>query len=87
MLNTVQSAENHVMSELEVKSGFVDLFEVDSSQSQDDPLTPPPQCRKKKLKERHEVDNKDDTRMTKEAEASKAGDTRWQQKRWREAQE
>jgi hypothetical protein len=61
VLITVQSAENCVMSELEVKSSFIDLFGVDSSQSQDDPPTPPPQHRKRKLEERHEVDNMNDS--------------------------
>ncbi len=59
-LITVQSAENRVRSELEVKSGYVDLFGVDSSQSQDNPSTPPPQRRKRKSKERHKVDDKND---------------------------
>jgi hypothetical protein len=57
VLITVQSAENHDANELEVKSGYVDLFGVDSSQSQDDPLTPPPHCRKRKSEERHKVDD------------------------------
>jgi hypothetical protein len=57
MLITLQIAENCVASELEVNSGFFDLFGVDSSQSQDDSPTPPPQCRKRKSKERHEVDD------------------------------
>jgi hypothetical protein len=49
VLITVQSAESRVRSELEVKSGYIDLFGVDSSHSQDDPLTPPPHRRKRKL--------------------------------------
>ncbi len=57
VLITLQSAENRVASELEVNSGFVDLFGVNSSQSQDNPPTPPPQRRKRKLEERHEVDD------------------------------
>ncbi len=55
VLITVQSAENRVRSELEVKSSFIDLFGVDSSQSQDNPLTPLPRCRKRKSEERHEM--------------------------------
>ncbi len=61
VLITVQSAENHVVSELEVKSSFVDLFGVDSSQSQDDPPTSPPQRRKRKSEERHEVEDENDS--------------------------
>jgi hypothetical protein len=48
VLITVQSAENCVANELEVKSSLVDLFGVNSSQSQDNPPTPPSQCRKRK---------------------------------------
>jgi hypothetical protein len=46
---------------LEVKSSYVDLFGVDSSQSQDNPPTPLPQHRKRKLEERHEVDDKNES--------------------------
>jgi hypothetical protein len=53
--------ENCVANELEVKSGYVDLFGVDNSQSQDDPPTPPPHRRKRKSEERHEVDNKNES--------------------------
>ncbi len=56
---TVQSAENQVRAELEVKSSFVELFVIDSSQSQDDPPTPPPQRKKRYLEKRHKVDKKD----------------------------
>ncbi len=49
------SAENHVASELEVNSGFIDFFGINSSQSQDNPPTPTPRCRKRKSEERHEV--------------------------------
>ncbi len=42
VLITVQSAEKQVASELEVNSNFVDLFGVDSSQSQEDSPIPPP---------------------------------------------
>ncbi len=58
MLITLQSVENCVANELEVNSGFVDLFGVNSSQSQDNPLTPPSRCRKRKLEERHKVYDK-----------------------------
>ncbi len=75
MLITVQSAENQVLSELEVKNSYIDLFGVDSSQSQADPLTPPSRCSKWKLEERYEVDDDNDGTMRTEAEASKAGDT------------
>ncbi len=61
VLITVQSAENRVVSALEVKSGFVDLFGVYSSQSQDDPPTPPPRRMKRKSEERHEVDDENDS--------------------------
>ena len=55
---TLQRAETRVIAELEVKTSFVDLFGIDSSQSQDDPLSPPPRCRKRKLEERHKVYDK-----------------------------
>jgi hypothetical protein len=48
MLITLQSAENQVQSELEVKSGYDDLFGADSIQSQDDPPSPPPRRRRRK---------------------------------------
>jgi hypothetical protein len=57
VLITVQSAENQVRGELEVKSSFVNLFGVNSSQSQDNLPTPPLRRRKKKSEERHKVDN------------------------------
>jgi hypothetical protein len=57
VLITVQSGENRVENELEVKSGYVDLFGVDSSQSQDGPPTPPPHRRKRKSEERRKVDD------------------------------
>ncbi len=53
----MQSAENRVKNKLEVKSGYVDLFGVDGSQSQDNPPTPPPHHRKRKSEERHKVDD------------------------------
>jgi hypothetical protein len=59
VLITVQSSENQVRAELEVKSSFVDIFGTDKSQNQDDPQTPPPQRRKRYLEERHEVDKED----------------------------
>jgi hypothetical protein len=62
VLITVQSAENRVANELEVKSGYVDLFGVNSSQSQDNPPTPPPHRRKRKLEERHEVDDENESK-------------------------
>ncbi len=57
VLITVQSAENQIRGELEVKSSFINLFGVNNSQSQDNPPTPPPRCRKRKLEDRHEEDN------------------------------
>jgi hypothetical protein len=61
LLITVQSAENQVLSELEVKSGHVDLFGVGISQREDDPPTPPSQCRKRKSEERHKVDKENNS--------------------------
>jgi hypothetical protein len=59
VLITVNKAEDQAKVELEVKSGYVDLFGIDSSQSQDNPLSPLPRRRKRCLEERHKVDNKD----------------------------
>ncbi len=42
VLITVKRAEDWVKAELEVKSGYVNLFWIDSSQSQDGPPSPPP---------------------------------------------
>jgi hypothetical protein len=61
VLITVQSAENCVENELEVKGSYVDQFGVDSSQSQDDPPTPPPHCSKRKLEEGHKVDDENES--------------------------
>jgi hypothetical protein len=70
---TVQSAENQVRAELEVKSSIVDHFEINSSQNQDTPPSPPPRCRKRYLEERHQMNEDDMTvGMTTEAEASEA---------------
>ncbi len=49
--------EDWAKAELEVESSYVDLFGIDNSQSQDDPLSPPPRHRKRCLGERHEVDD------------------------------
>ena len=55
VLVTVRKAEERTQAELEVKSSYMDLFGVDSSQSQSqrsDPPSPPPR-RRKKREERH----------------------------------
>ena len=51
---TVKKAEKRTQAEVEVETSYVDLFGIDSSQSQrsDDPPSPPP-CR---LKKRHSED-------------------------------
>jgi hypothetical protein len=78
LIITVQSAKNQVRAELEVRSSFVDLFGIGSSQSQDDPPTPPPWRRKRYSDWRRGTRWRKRTltvTMTMEAEASKAGDT------------
>jgi hypothetical protein len=54
VLVTVKKAEKRTQAEVEVETSYVDLFGIDSSQSQrsDDPPSPPP-CR---LKKRHSED-------------------------------
>jgi len=55
VLVTVRKAEEQTQAELEVESSYMDLFGVDSSQSQSqrsDPPSPPP-CRRKMREERH----------------------------------
>jgi hypothetical protein len=42
VLVTVKNAEDWAKAELEVKSGYVDLFGIDSSHSQDNAPSPPP---------------------------------------------
>jgi hypothetical protein len=71
VLITVQSAENQVWGQLEVKSSYIDEFGVDSSQSQDNPLTPPPRHRKRKSEERDKVDNEYDNRDDDEVSGGK----------------
>jgi hypothetical protein len=48
VLLTVKKAEEQTQAEVEVVSSYVDLFGIDSSQSQrsDDPPSPPPRRRK-----------------------------------------
>jgi hypothetical protein len=64
---TVRKAEERTQAELEVSTSYVDLFGIDSSQSQrsDDPLSPPRRRRKKRRSEDREdrrqvEDNNDD---------------------------
>jgi hypothetical protein len=61
---TLKKAGEQAKAELKVESGYVDLFGMDSSQSQrsnNNPPSPPPQHRKRCLEKRHEVgdDNED----------------------------
>jgi hypothetical protein len=53
---TVRKAEERTQAELEVATSYVDLFGIDSSQSQrsDDPPSPPRRRRKKRLSEDRE---------------------------------
>ncbi len=73
VLITVQSAENRVKNELEVKSSYVDLFGVNSSQSQDDPLTPPPHRSKRKSEERQEVEDENKSNNDNHGDGGKQG--------------
>jgi hypothetical protein len=59
ILITDKKGEDWAKAEIEVKSSYTNLFEIDSSQSQEDPPSPPPQHRKRYSEERHEVDDKD----------------------------
>jgi hypothetical protein len=56
VLVTVKKAEEQTQAEVEVESSYIDLFGIDSSQSQrsDDPPSPPP-CRRKAQEERGEA--------------------------------
>ncbi len=58
--NNCNKSEEQKKAELEVESGYVNLFGLNSSQSQNNPPSPPPRCRKRFLEERHEVDDKDE---------------------------
>jgi hypothetical protein len=55
VLVTARKAEERTQAELEVESSYMDLFGVDSSQSQSQRSDPPssPPCRRKKREERH----------------------------------
>ena len=59
MLVTVRKAEERTQAELEVESSYMDLFGVDSSQSQSqrsDPPSPPPRrCKKREERHAHNV--------------------------------
>jgi hypothetical protein len=57
VLVTVRKTEEQTQAKLEVESSYVNLFRINSSQSQrsDGPPSPPP-CRHKKREERHAVD-------------------------------
>jgi hypothetical protein len=59
MLIILKKAEDQAKAELEVKSGYVNLYGINSSQSEEDPPSPPPPCRKRFLEDRHKVDGKD----------------------------
>ena len=54
LVTVVRKAEEQTQAELEVESSHMDLFGIDSSQSQrsDGPPSPPP-CQRKKREERH----------------------------------
>jgi hypothetical protein len=60
LLITVKKAEERAKAELEMESDYVDLFEIDRRQSQNDPPSPLPQCRKRLLEEWHEMDDVDE---------------------------
>jgi len=54
MIVTVRKAEERTQAELEVMTSYIDLFGIDSSQSQrsDDPPSPPRRCKKRRLEDR-----------------------------------
>ncbi len=61
---TVRKAEERTQAELEVVTSYVDLFGINSSQSQrsDDPPSPPCRCKKRRSEDRedrHAVDDDD----------------------------
>ncbi len=74
VLITVQSANNQICSELEIKSGYVDLFGVNSSQSQDNPPTPLPNAGRGNWRRDTRCTTRTTGTMMTEAEASKSGD-------------
>ena len=59
VLVTVRNAEERTQAELEVESSYMDLFGVDSSQSQsqrsDPPCPPPRRCKKREERHAHAV--------------------------------
>jgi hypothetical protein len=62
MIVTVRKAEERTQAELEVATSYVDLFGIESSQSQrsDDPPSPPRRCKKRRSddnEDRHAVDD------------------------------
>jgi hypothetical protein len=54
---TAKKVEERAKAKLEVESNYVDLFGIDSSQSQNNPPNPPSRRRKRLLEERQEVDD------------------------------
>jgi hypothetical protein len=64
MIVTVRKAEKRTQAELEVATSYVDLFGIDSSQSQrsDDPPSPPRRRKKRRSEDRedrHAVEDDD----------------------------
>jgi hypothetical protein len=57
---TVRKAEERTQAELEVATSYVDLFGIDSSQSQrsEDPPPSPPRCRRKKRRSEDREDRR-----------------------------
>jgi hypothetical protein len=91
---TVRKAEERTQAELEVATSYVDLFGIDSSQSQrsDDPPSPP-RCRRKKRRsedreDRRQVeDNNDNDNDNNGGRGKLGGGIRWRRRRGGEAQE
>jgi uncharacterized membrane protein YgcG len=64
VLVTVKKVEEQMQAKVEVETSYVDLFGIDSSQSQrsDDPPSPPRRCKKRcseDKEDRHMVDDDD----------------------------
>ena len=78
VLVTVKKAEERAQAELEVATSYIDLFGIDSSQSQrsDDPPSPPRcQHKKRRSEDRCKVeDNKDDDNEDDGGGGSKLGE-------------
>ena len=77
VLVTVRKAEERTQVELEVESSYMDLFGVDSSQSQrsdgDPPSPPPRRCKKREERHAHTVDSSSEEEYDKDDDGNGRG--------------